>query len=201
MADPQEWLAGLDLVELDSAMLRALAHPMRNRIVSSLRLEGPATSAMLAERLRTNTGQTSYHVRALEEVGLVVEEVDRGTGRERWWKAAHRGHSWSETGFEDDADDRHAADWLQRYYHRMYTQWVNEWFDQRQEWSRDWREAAFNGDFFFMATPAMLSDFRDDLHDLLERYRLAGNDLDVDDDDVERFTVLYRGFPNRDLQP
>lgn len=199
--DPRSWLDGLEYVRLDSAMLRALAHPTRSRILSSLRLDGPATSAMLAQRLDTNSGQTSYHARILADVGLVLEDEDRGTGRERWWRAAHKGHSWSELDFEEDPEDRHAAEWLQRSYHRMYVNWVGQWFDERREWSDEWREAANLGDAAFMATPELATEFVRAHHALVEEFAARGEDLDPDDPDVERYTVLTQSFPGRDMRP
>lgn len=201
MVNPREWLDGLDLVELDGDMLRALAHPTRSRILSSLRLEGPATSSTLATRLRTNTGQTSYHVRALADVGLVTEDTDRGTGRERWWKAAQRGHSFSDVDHQDDPEGRHAANWYQGHINRLYAQGVAEWLEQRRDWPEDWRRAADSGDGFFLADPARLQEFADELHDLLQRYQDRGDDLDPDDDDVEPVTFIHHAFPSSVLRP
>lgn len=199
--DPREWLEGLDVVELDSEKLRTLAHPTRSRILSSLRLDGPATSSVLATRLKTNSGQTSYHLRALADVGLVTEDPDRGTARERWWKAAQKGHSWRDPGDEADPEDRHAADWLLRHYHRQYTQWVSEWFEQREEWPLEWRHAAMNGDTGMLADPALLEEFGTELKELLLRYQERGNELDIDDPDVHRVTVVYHAFPAEHLRP
>jgi predicted ArsR family transcriptional regulator len=53
-----------------------------------LRIHGPATATSLATRLGINTGQTSYHLRHLADHGFVVDDEERGNGRERWWKAA-----------------------------------------------------------------------------------------------------------------
>ncbi|MDX5450459.1 MAG: helix-turn-helix domain-containing protein, partial [Actinomycetes bacterium] len=75
-------------VRLDRQSVRVLAHPLRSRLLSELRREGPATATDLARRLDTNTGATSYHLRKLAEVGL-VEEAEGGVGRERRWQAAH----------------------------------------------------------------------------------------------------------------
>ncbi len=199
--DPREWLEDLDVVELDSAKLRTLAHPTRSRIVGSLRLEGPATASILATRLGTNSGQTSYHLRALADVGMVVDDPDRGTGRERWWKAAQRGHSWSEAAFEDNPEDKHAADWLLRHYHRIYTQWVAEWYEQRHEWPARWRTAASNGDAFLMADPALLTEFNTELEALIERFRASGDALDPEDVDVHRVTIIHHTFPSGNPQP
>lgn len=79
-----------DTVNLDSRRIRGLAHPLRVRILDLLRRKGPATATHLAERLDQSTGATSYHLRQLALYGFVVEDTERGTTRERWWKAAHR---------------------------------------------------------------------------------------------------------------
>lgn len=71
------------IVRLDAEMVKALAHPLRSRILAVLRREGPLTSSGLASELGTNTGATSYHARRLAEVGLVAEVAGKGTNRER----------------------------------------------------------------------------------------------------------------------
>ena len=86
-----------------------LAHPLRMRLLGALRVNGPATATTLAELLGTNTGATSYHLRQLAEVGLVAEDPDRGTGRQRWWRAAHDVTNWEPTDFDDDPDARAAT--------------------------------------------------------------------------------------------
>ena len=94
---------------LDNRQVRVLAHPLRMRLLGSLRVDGPATATTLAELLGTNTGATSYHLRQLAEVGLVAEDPDRGTGRQRWWQAAHDVSHFDPTDFDDDPDARAAV--------------------------------------------------------------------------------------------
>ena len=71
---------------MGAAQLRALAHPLRLRLLESLH-EGPATASQLGRRLGESSGATSYHLRALHKAGM-VEEDERRNGRERWWKRA-----------------------------------------------------------------------------------------------------------------
>jgi predicted ArsR family transcriptional regulator len=73
----------------DIAGLRALSHPVRLRMLGLLRTEGPATATSLAQRLGLNTGATSYHLRQLAQHGFIEEDTERGTGRDRWWRASH----------------------------------------------------------------------------------------------------------------
>jgi DNA-binding transcriptional ArsR family regulator len=73
----------------DIAGLRALSHPVRLRMLTLLRGEGPATATTLADRLDLNTGATSYHLRQLAQHGFIEEDTERGNARDRWWRAAH----------------------------------------------------------------------------------------------------------------
>lgn len=76
---------GRDAV-LDATALRALAHPLRVRILDELSAYGPLTSSGLAARIGESSGVMSYHLRQLEKAGLVREDEGLGTARERWWE-------------------------------------------------------------------------------------------------------------------
>lgn len=87
--------------KVDSARLKALAHPLRVEILDQLNLYGPATSSMLAERLSESSGATSYHLRQLERHEFVREVEGRGTQRERWWETVPGGVV---IGYDDEDD-------------------------------------------------------------------------------------------------
>jgi DNA-binding transcriptional ArsR family regulator len=70
---------------LSLEQLRALAHPLRFRILELLR-EGAANSTLLAQRLGESSGATSYHLRQLARYDLIEEDSERSRGRERWWR-------------------------------------------------------------------------------------------------------------------
>jgi DNA-binding transcriptional ArsR family regulator len=44
------------------------------------------TASQLARRLGETSGATSYHLRVLAKHGLIEEDVERGNGRDRWWR-------------------------------------------------------------------------------------------------------------------
>lgn len=178
------------LAHLDSASLRVLAHPLRTRLLAALRLYGPATSTGLAKRLDTNTGATSYHLRKLEAVGLVTEDADRGTGRERWWKSPHEGTSWVTTEFLDDPGDRAAADWLIGTYAQMNARWHNDWLEARHQWSRAWQDAAGDSSSELFLNTEQLSALNRELHEVINRYSQGGREANA-----ERVKVLLYSFP------
>ena len=66
-----------------------LAHPLRSRLLAELRVRGPATATTLAAVLQTNSGATSYHLRKLAEVALVVDS-GKGSGRPAALERQHR---------------------------------------------------------------------------------------------------------------
>lgn len=198
-----------DAVRLDSAKLQALAHPLRSRLLATLRAGGPATATGLAARLGTNSGATSYHLRKLLDVGLVAEMPGKGTTRERWWQAAHRHTTWTETDFDDNPDDRAAAEWLLGHYVRNTSGLVQEWLESRTEWSTEWRDAADHSDYLLSLTPDGLVALRDELHEVIARH-LARSDAhsasapEHDDDDgdgaVQQVMVVLHGFPTASEQ-
>ncbi len=105
MADPP-WLDPDRDVVLTPKTLRGVVHPIRLQLLEVLQTDGPATATGLAGRVRQSSGVTSYHLRVLAEHGLIVEDVERGTGRDRWWRAKHRSLSFTfrAPGDPGDAD-------------------------------------------------------------------------------------------------
>jgi DNA-binding transcriptional ArsR family regulator len=189
MADPPE-----PTTHLNAAQMRILAHPIRSRLLGLLRVEGPSTSSRLAARLATNSGSTSYHLRRLADVGLVTEDQQLGTERERWWRAVHTMHSWKESEHDADPDTRAAADWLLRHAHRRYAHHVEGWHDVRTDWPVEWRDAADQSDYLIRVTAPQLAELNRRVADLVEQYSHAS-----DEQAGEQVTILYYSFPRRDV--
>ncbi|WP_341953864.1 helix-turn-helix domain-containing protein [Salinibacterium sp. TMP30] len=70
--------------------MRALAHPLRMKLLAELRITSPATVGMLAGEVGESAGTVSYHLKALASSGF-IELVDNTSGdrRETWWRASH----------------------------------------------------------------------------------------------------------------
>ncbi len=119
--------------------MRALANPLRLRILGLLRVEGPQSVSMLAEATGAASGSISYHVSTLAKHGFVVPapELERD-GRERWWRAAHESTSWRSEEFLDDPERREASDAMRRAvldaYHRELLEAVDAELDLEPEW-------------------------------------------------------------------
>lgn len=74
----------------DPAMLRALAHPFRQRIIWELSVRKYGRAADLAALMGEPANSISYHLRALAKAGMVEEapEFARDT-RDRVWRMSH----------------------------------------------------------------------------------------------------------------
>ncbi|HYO18544.1 MAG TPA: helix-turn-helix domain-containing protein [Dermatophilaceae bacterium] len=182
-------------VHLDRAALAMLAHPLRSRLLDELRVSGPATATTLAAVLHTNSGATSYHLRKLADVGLVVDHDPggKGTGRRRLWSASTESRPRDEgAGVDpDDADAQAAIAWLARDYLNLFNDRAERWLDTQDRWPADWREQVGLSDHLVQVTAGQLSALRSDLAEVLERYRRVG----AGNPDAKRVSVYLCPLP------
>jgi predicted ArsR family transcriptional regulator len=179
------------ILRLDREALKVLAHPLRSRLLTELRMHGPATSTTLAHDLGTNTGATSYHLRKLASVGL-VEETQDGRGRERPWRAATEMHGWTEHDAAGDPDAEAASDWLRRHYLRTFVDRYEAWLEDQAAWPLDWQDAAGASDVALRLSAADLAAFNADLETLFQRYRERSPS---DPDDARTVQLYLHAFP------
>jgi predicted ArsR family transcriptional regulator len=182
-------------VHLDSAALAVLAHPLRSRLLDELRLSGPATATTLAAVLHTNSGATSYHLRKLAEVELVVDSDSggKGAGRRRLWVASTESRPRDEgpSGDTGDPDAQAAVAWLARDYLHLFSDRAEQWLDNQDRWPAEWREQVGLSDHLVQVTAGQLSALRADLAGVLERYRRIG----AGNPDAKRVSVYLCPLP------
>ena len=71
----------------DPKILRAIAHPVRNRILTELTASGSMRAADLARELDIPANQASFHLRQLAKYGLVEEDPEAARDkRDRVWR-------------------------------------------------------------------------------------------------------------------
>ncbi|MEE4542198.1 helix-turn-helix domain-containing protein [Streptomyces sp. V4-01] len=165
---------GGDVLPLDPRSLRALAHPLRMRLLSALRDHGPATASSLAARLGESSGATSYHLRQLAAHGFVEDDPDRGNGRERWWRAVHRGTSLDTARNFLDHPDPEVRGALDTYLHEVATDHAAQlgtWLGTLQDWPDAWRESGDLSSFTLRLTPELAAELGAKVHALIESYR------------------------------
>ena len=131
--------------------MRALAHPLRMRILELL-AQSPSTATLLAREIGESTGSTSYHLRALARAGLIEEDADRGSGRERWWRRRPPTFLQVPTGAEDPEgralETQMWGDMVDRDDEALA-----RFFEHLPELETDWRRAATIANWNAWLTP------------------------------------------------
>lgn len=85
----------------DPKTLRALAHPLRWKLIEILGSYGPSTATQCAEVLHESVASCSYHLNMLAQYGFVAEVP--GKGRQKPWRLVRANQSWSSIGMDDEA--------------------------------------------------------------------------------------------------
>ncbi|NUS13734.1 MAG: winged helix-turn-helix transcriptional regulator [Streptomyces sp.] len=167
------------------------------RLLAALREYGPATASALAARLGESSGATSYHLRQLAAYGFVVDDPGRGTGRERWWRAAHRGtrvESMTEFLDHPDPEVRGAINTLLYAQAATHAEQLSTWLGTMHEWPAQWHEASDVSDFTLRLTPELAAELGARLHALIESYR----DLPAEPAaEAARVRIHLHAFPRR----
>lgn len=138
---------------LGAREVRALAHPLRLRMLESLQ-DSPATASMLARELGESSGATSYHLRALAAAGLIVEDLDRRKGRERWWTRDQSRVGLISSAPAEDPEYNAAVAQLESTMLGRDEEAIRRYIHQRgeDEHTDEWRETAFIGGWMVYAT-------------------------------------------------
>ena len=173
--------------------LRALTHPVRLQMLGILRTEGATTATALAQRLGLNTGATSYHLRQLAQHGFIVDDAERGNGRERWWRAAHASTRTELDPFPDPAD-REALDAYLQTIVVVYAQMLQEAVEERSTLPDAWRAATTFSDWRCRLNPEQAERLINAVGDLIEEFE-AAEDLPPDDPDGVPYTIMFQSFP------
>ena len=139
---------------LGAREVRALAHPLRLRMLDSLSDGRSATASMLARELGESSGATSYHLRALASAGLLIEDPERRKGRERWWRRDPESVGLISSAPAEDPEYDAAVAQLESTMVTRDEEALRRYVHQRREGEHSdrWRETAFIGGWTVYAT-------------------------------------------------
>jgi DNA-binding transcriptional ArsR family regulator len=151
----------------DPQALRAIANPIRLRILGLLRREGPLTATQAARLTGESSGTCSFHLRQLARYGL-VEPAPGGRGREKPWRATSLFTSWSWDAPTDEAVQAGTA--LSRVVAQRYVELMFSWLDEVPSAPASWRRASEFGDTMLYLTASELAQLHRDLEALAEPY-------------------------------
>lgn len=178
-------------LQMDAKTMKAFAHPLRMAMYSYLSDHGSATATQLAKHLDESTGQTSYHLRQLEKHGLVEEDPDRGTGRERWWKPA--GFSLRAELIQGDPGQLSVAQTVMQHQLRERLETLQRWMTSVTEEPRRWIESSVDSSSTATMSAEEMRAMRDELMAVIERHTDAAEARikDAGPDDDDRRTRVY----------
>lgn len=184
----------------DVGALRALANPLRMRILGRLRQDGPSTVGALASATGAAAGSVSFHVRTLVEHGFVEEVPELARDRrERWWAATASTTSWEPADFQGSADGRDATGELERAILRSQLASAEEALDRRDATPPEWVAAGAYGDDRLLLTLDEARELRADLEGVLARWRdrVDAAERGPDDETAPMAVVVhsYRAAP------
>lgn len=176
----------------DPRTMRAVAHPLRLRLLGLLRIDGPATATALSETTGDSVPLISYHLNQLAKHGFIegAPELARDN-RERWWKASHEFTSWSSAEFLDTPERIDAAAAFNREIVRVYTESIERFVAEQQAWGRAWLEGSDMSDYALDLTPDESTALIEELHEVLRRWRERSSKRDGS----EHVRSIFAVFP------
>jgi DNA-binding transcriptional ArsR family regulator len=174
----------------DPRALKALANPLRQKILQQLALQGPATSAMLARALDVTTGGTSYNLRMLAEHGFVEEVPERARGRERWWRAVRRDLRLPADARQGE-EVRAAVEEIQRLWFAADLEMLDRYLRERDP-AAEWAQVTPYSRGAICVTPTEFAAFVEDYIALVKRYQRPEQDTPPD---ARTVLTRFMAFP------
>lgn len=154
----------------DPQVLKALAHPLRGRLLGLLRIDGPSTATLLGRRLGESSGTTSYHLRQLAAYGFVGDVPDRGNGRERWWQAMHQSTNWEPDEVVAQPGGSEANEQMQRLQIELVGRELRAWSERGRELGSSWGAVAGLSDYALRLTPEQTRKLTAEVYAVLDRW-------------------------------
>lgn len=180
-------------IELDAKGMRALAHPVRVRILGELQRQGPSTATRLSPSVGATPSVASWHLRHLAEHGLVRDAEVPGSGRERWWEATSRGFRFSMEG----PGAQQAGQILREAIEAANGDVVGDWHrDVEPDLPARWRAVAGRSDTRVLVTPEEADELESAIEALLAPYVLRKHDPPSSPAGVRTVRLLRHTLPD-----
>lgn len=161
-----------EITTSDPARIRALAHPLRLRLLDLLDDDGPATATECARATGESVASCSFHLHQLAKYGF-VEPAER-RGREKPWRSVSSGRS---TRYDPDVPGSlRAAGEMARVVIDREAQRLHAWIDAAPRDDDAWLLASVMTTQSFWATRDELAALSAEVQALTERF--AGRSQD-----------------------
>ena len=134
----------------DARTIRALAHPLRLRILDVLGEHGPLSATQVSEHVAESPQSCSFHLRTLARYGY-IEDAGGGEGRNRPWKLSGRTTYFSAANADQETADAIAA--AQAAIDASFQEHVRAWRRRSAHAPSIWQEKTFEMSFDTWLTP------------------------------------------------
>ncbi len=181
----------------DAGAIKAMAHPLRLRLLELLGAQGPATATDLAARVGESPANCSWHLRQLAAHGF-IEDTGEGKGRQRYWRFVPES-----THFSDVTDDPHLAAAGRAGGEAMLEYVVAElrqWRVDRTAESPRWREASFSNHSLAWLTADELEELSAEITELVLRHADRFTDRTSRPPGSRPVRIYATGIPARSLE-
>jgi DNA-binding transcriptional ArsR family regulator len=176
----------------DPKAMRALAHPVRLRLLGELRQRGPQNVRTLSSLVAEPPNSVSYHLRTLAKYGFVSAAPGRATdARESWWRALHRRTTWDPESVARQPELRTARAELERQVLNRWYEKLAAYLDREESLDPSWMSGAVRTDASLVLTAEQLAEMRDELRALMRRWEDRSA---ADREGASRVTVLLNVF-------
>src|SRR5919109_995588 len=151
----------------DPKAMRALAHPLRLKLLELTAREGSLTSTRASELTGESTASCSFHLRQLAKYGF-IEEAEGGRGRERPWRTARLDTRWS--ALQPDLESAEAADALSAQLLQRDLSALDAYVRQRRLYPPEWQDAGLMSTSLLFVTADELEALGREYMDMVRGY-------------------------------
>ena len=152
----------------DPKELRALAHPLRVRLLYLIGQEGSLTATQCAAAVGESVANCSYHLNQLAKYKY-IRQAEGGQGREKPWEVVSEGHSWSSV--TDDPEVSLAADAATNAVLDFAIDTIRERYQMARLEPENWQEAIGFSDSSEYLTAGELLAMREEIAEIMRRYK------------------------------
>jgi predicted ArsR family transcriptional regulator len=151
----------------DPKRLRALAHPLRWKLITLVGEEETATATRCAEVLGESVASCSYHLNMLAKYEF-IEQAEGGQGREKPWKLTRRDQSLSTEGL--DLEGKLAAEAAGEAFLDYEIEAMRQRVKRRDAEPPEWREPTGITATTLYLTVEEATRLRDEMTRLMDAY-------------------------------
>lgn len=176
----------------DPKAMRALAHPLRLKLLSELRITGPQSVGELCGVVDAAPGSVSYHLGVLAENGFVerAPELARDA-RETWWRARHAWTTVEPANADAPPEKRVASRALRHGILQAYVAEASAALEREETLPSEWVGAATSGDAVAHLTASQLAACSDELRAVAAKWAEIGS---RPGDDTAPVILIYQAF-------